>query len=762
MGRVRAAVLISVHVLFLAHLTHWFIAGRTVSPVEPSEAMETLQTGRVNAGAIFFGAALLSTLIFGRFVCGWACHIVALQDLCGWVLRKLGLKPKPFRSRVLVFVPLIAALYMFVWPSVVQWWLSVERGAWTNHLLKSAFWETFPGPVIAVLTLVVCGFVIVYFLGNKGFCTYACPYGGFFGVLERWSPGRIRVTEDCNACGHCSAVCTSNVRVAEEVRLFGMVVDPGCMKCMDCVSVCPNDALYFGFGRPSAGVVARGERRAVRFDGTWAEEIGVAIVFLLSLAIFRGLYGVVPFLFSLGISAILSYLALKTWHVLSRRDVSMHHVRLRRAGTLQRGGRTFLASMVVLGLFVGHCTLMRVAQWYGERWFDRTTAPVGGWHIAGDLTRLVRPAEREAAERARPYLQLVSRWGLTRVPPVELALAWIDLTTGNTDAAVARIRRMSLAEPRDVGTLDHLGVILAARGEFEESEICARRAIELDPEFHHARFNLGLLLLRRGDAAAAADEIGRARALDRMHSGLRHDSRPLNAMAAHYFAESLRRAGRLDDAITAERRPGAAPEALASSLQRAIVVNPADGSLHRSFGLQMARLGRREEARAALQRALQLDASDVMAHLHLAGLRLQIGDPIGAKHHLDEAEQLAPRSWQVQSDIASALAAMGRFDEAVTRGRVAQSLNSYDADIRANIGASLLATGDLPGATLEYREAVRLAPDSLEFRFRLGWLLGRAGQRAEAAELLRSVASSPDAKLRDMARQALVELDASR
>ena len=28
----------------------------------------------------------------------------------------------------------------------------------------------------------------------------------------------------------------------------GMVVDPGCMKCMDCVSVCPNDALYFGFG----------------------------------------------------------------------------------------------------------------------------------------------------------------------------------------------------------------------------------------------------------------------------------------------------------------------------------------------------------------------------------------------------------------------------------------------------------------------------------------------------------------------------------
>ena len=33
-----------------------------------------------------------------------------------------------------------------------------------------------------------------------------------------------------------------------------MVVDPGCMKCMDCISVCPNDALYFGFGKPTIAV----------------------------------------------------------------------------------------------------------------------------------------------------------------------------------------------------------------------------------------------------------------------------------------------------------------------------------------------------------------------------------------------------------------------------------------------------------------------------------------------------------------------------
>ena len=120
----------------------------------------------------------------------------------------------------------------------------------------------------------------VYFLGAKGFCTYACPYGGFFGVADKLAPGRIRVTDACNECGHCTAVCTSNVIVHREVKEFGMVVDPGCMKCMDCVSVCPNDALYFGFGRPSIGISTK--KVAKNFSLTWPEELGAAAVFFLS------------------------------------------------------------------------------------------------------------------------------------------------------------------------------------------------------------------------------------------------------------------------------------------------------------------------------------------------------------------------------------------------------------------------------------------------------------------------------------------------
>ena len=78
----------------IAHFIQWWIMGTTVSPIEPSETMYTLQRGAINAGLIFFSLAILATLIFGRFVCGWGCHIVALQDFCAWLLKKVGLVPK--------------------------------------------------------------------------------------------------------------------------------------------------------------------------------------------------------------------------------------------------------------------------------------------------------------------------------------------------------------------------------------------------------------------------------------------------------------------------------------------------------------------------------------------------------------------------------------------------------------------------------------------------------------------------------------------
>src|SRR5262249_59090435 len=109
----------------------------------------------------------------------------------------------------------------------------------------------------------------------KGFCTYGCPYGALFGALDYASPGRIVVSEACEQGGHCTGTCRSNVRVHEEVRLHGMVVDPGCMKCMDCVSVCPKGALSYSFAPPVLFRSRAARRSARRYDLGLAEEVAL-------------------------------------------------------------------------------------------------------------------------------------------------------------------------------------------------------------------------------------------------------------------------------------------------------------------------------------------------------------------------------------------------------------------------------------------------------------------------------------------------------
>ena len=96
--RWRAAVLVGIHVLFALHLAHWWATGETVSPLEPSESMEMSASSVINAGLIFFAVMILSTAVFGKFACGWGCHIIALQGLCRG-LRWAGFA-SPTRARV--------------------------------------------------------------------------------------------------------------------------------------------------------------------------------------------------------------------------------------------------------------------------------------------------------------------------------------------------------------------------------------------------------------------------------------------------------------------------------------------------------------------------------------------------------------------------------------------------------------------------------------------------------------------------------------
>lgn len=451
-GPIRAAVLILVHVFILLHVIHYYLRGQTLSPVEPSESMYTLELGQVNAGAIFFGLAILSTVVWGRFFCGWGCHVIALQDLSSYLLRRIGIRPKPFRSRLLVFVPFVLAFYMFCWPTVKRLWRGEPPPEFTNHIMTENFWQTFPGPFIAILTFVVCGGLVVYLLGNKGFCTYGCPYGAFFSISDQMAIGRIRVTDACQHCGQCTANCTSNVMVHAEVRDYGMVVDPGCMKCMDCVSVCPNDALYFGFSSQTSKTAAepdKAPRRKKSYDFSITEELFGLLVTAVSVFALRGLYDGPGLLLAVGLGVMTAYLAIQMSRVFRVRDMRIQNFRIKRDGRITKIGWWILAFGCVWFAFNIHSSIVQYFRYQGRGQMNRVSAT---WPelISGQVAIRATAEDKKNIESALKNLQASDRLGFLDVLDVKLGLAYTSMMNGDMKTAEQYLRQAYQVNPSAV------------------------------------------------------------------------------------------------------------------------------------------------------------------------------------------------------------------------------------------------------------------------------------------------------------------------
>jgi tetratricopeptide (TPR) repeat protein/NAD-dependent dihydropyrimidine dehydrogenase PreA subunit len=595
-GRWRALVLLAVHVAIAAHVAHFLVAGRTLSPVEPSESMYTLELGELNAGFVFFAAALLGTALFGRFFCGWGCHLVALQDLCGWAMKRLGIRPRPFRSRLLVYGPLALAFYMFVWPTARRLWADPPRPfpGFSNHLVTTGFWETFPGVAFAALTFAVCGFAAVYFLGAKGFCTYGCPYGAFFAAADRLAPGRILVSDACTQCGHCTATCTSNVRVHEEVRLHEMVVDAGCMKCMDCVSVCPTGALRYGFVAPWRRPAAKGPARR-RYDLSWGEELILAAVALGGFLAFRGLYDGPPLLMSAGLGAITAFLVQRSWRLWRDADVGLQSLRLKRAGRLRPAGAAFAVASAAWLAFAAHSGFVQWHRTRGRQLLAQGEATrdevLGGTFHGRDYS-----AEHDAAmRRAYRHLELADRWGLFGVADVKLGLAWLHLLRDEPAAAEREIRAAVALDPSLAGRQRDLADFLLSQGRTAEAADAFVRAHELEQPTAAEHFRLGALLASLERYEEAARELEAA-----------VEQAPDSAPARYNLGGVYRRMGRSADAV--------------EQLRAAAALDSEDADTRVELALALKDQGRLEEAVAELRRAVALAPERAETRLYLNDL----------------------------------------------------------------------------------------------------------------------------------------------
>ena len=662
----RAGTLASVYVLMAIHIVHWKLAGKTLAPLEVHEVMYTLELGVVTAGFLLMAATFVSAGIFGRFFCSWGCHLLAIEDLSAWLLKKVGIRPKPIRSRFLLLVPIGAMFYMIVWPqiarTVVRVWPQTtsilgarpdfqlrvigDADGWASFVTTD-FWRNLPGPGIGILTLLICGFAIVYVLGSRSFCTYACPYGVIFGFLDRFSPGRIVLQGDCTGCGHCTAVCDSNIRVHDELSQFGKVVSPGCLKDLDCVSACPTEGLRFGWTRPALFKSLSSGRRRVRYGFSLGEEVLMLAVFVASVVIFRGLYSVVPFLMTLGIGVTLALLTVDGLRLFRHRDLRLNGRQLKLSGRLTARGRGFALFVFLLAVFVLHSAFIRYHEYGSVRAFDQISSEVAD----GD-----RPSD-ELVAQAFGHLHARQRWGLLTAADIDWRLASLNMFVGSLDTAESHLREMVARDPGDLETrlqlaraLTGLGRMEEARSELRTVVVAPRRSESDGPRISHykaqAHRMLGSLSATAGDTEAAITSYRASLAEDagqpKVHLAL-----------AELFGDTNQMGKGIEH------------------LEAALALEPDLAPARYNLGVFLAIQGREDEAIPQLEEAVRLDPSDPVTYNTLGRLQARRGDRSAAEALFRKAVQLEPGYADAHRNLAQILADQGRTEEAAEQLRLA-------------------------------------------------------------------------------------------
>ena len=88
--KLRISSLIGIHLLILAHI--YLFGDAIIGSLDFQEFFHSfIKFGVINAGVILVILAFITTLIFGRFFCGWACHFGALHEFSWWFLKKCNI-----------------------------------------------------------------------------------------------------------------------------------------------------------------------------------------------------------------------------------------------------------------------------------------------------------------------------------------------------------------------------------------------------------------------------------------------------------------------------------------------------------------------------------------------------------------------------------------------------------------------------------------------------------------------------------------------
>jgi ferredoxin-type protein NapH len=253
----RRAVQLSILALFLAGpwLGVWWVKGNLASSTlldvigltDPLVLLQSLAAGHPLASAAVVGAATvlgLYLLVGGRAYCSWVCPINIVTDWAFWLRTRLGIAvawqpKKSTRLWLLGVILIVSALTGSIAWELVNPITLLHRGL--------VF-----GLGLAWL-VVMAVFLFDLAVSRRGWCSYVCPVGAFYGLAGKASLLRVnaRKRTACTDCGDCYRVCPEPHVLVPALKPAtpgsSVVVKSGdCTNCGRCLDVCEEDVFAFG------------------------------------------------------------------------------------------------------------------------------------------------------------------------------------------------------------------------------------------------------------------------------------------------------------------------------------------------------------------------------------------------------------------------------------------------------------------------------------------------------------------------------------
>ena len=209
--------------------------------------------------------------LLGRTVCSFLCPFGFLQDLLYKIPTKKIAKSKTTR-RLSIAKYIILVVFVLFLPYVI--YLTTGIGspffcklicpagtleAGIPLVIKNESLQNLVGFLFSWKVTLLVIFILTSIFMYRPFCRFICPLGALYSFFNKYALFGVHVdASKCTQCKKCVRSCKMDVKA---------VNDRECIRCGECIDVCPEEAISFSKG------LMKKERRCAKFTQSSQREI---------------------------------------------------------------------------------------------------------------------------------------------------------------------------------------------------------------------------------------------------------------------------------------------------------------------------------------------------------------------------------------------------------------------------------------------------------------------------------------------------------